>query len=462
MVERASYYFLIYGTAALAILLAILALCLRGARHSKWQWWAASVLGLLFLARTAYVFQTTEEWGHDFTHFWLAGTYGLEGRDPYAVQANAPPNDDLVCFLYPPHTLPFFWPFALASHPAARVAWTVLNVFLCLSLGFMARLVLGSPGEEQSSTISPALAASLTAPVLLSLSSYFCMLEGQLSFLVTFMILGALATSRFRPDRPAVTALLLFVASVKVQTMAPFMLLFLRRKDLRLWVLLGFLGVAFMVAAGDPADLPRKFAAFFGGNAAHRAPGRPGDNSLQNPFANAMIGFEHVMYRVGVVHPQSASVLALLCTLVLGVWVAYVIRVRRTLSWGACCSLVSFYSMLFVYHRLYDLSILILPLMYSASRLRTPSRPARYCYVWIIVSILFVLNAPYGEFLRIQSLHASSIILRAVLLPSVTYLLLSAMLATVAAASFEARHHAAVPASSETRFRLSPAEASLG
>jgi hypothetical protein len=183
---------------------------------------------------------------------------------------------------------------------------------------------------------------------------------------------------------------------------------------------------------GIPLNCRGNSQHFFDAAAANREPGRTNDNSLLNPLANTNIGLEHVFYRLGLAHPPTVTILALTCTL------AYIINIKQSLPRGACCSLVSLYSMLFVYHRTYDLCTLILPLFYSASRLHTGARPARWCHGWVVAAVLLVLNAPYGEFVRIQIEYPSSQILRIVVLPSVTYLILSAMIALITAASLEA------------------------
>jgi hypothetical protein len=231
----------------------------------------------------------------------------------------------------------------------------------------------------------------------------------------------------------------LAVASIKVQTMVPFLLLFLRGRDLRTWLVLCLIVVVSLLAAGNPMDLPQRVSECLQANATHREPGRSADNSLLNRFSNSMIGFEHVFYRLGMIDRQRITALALACIVGLGMWLAYVIQIQGTLPRGACCCLVSLYSMLFIYHRLYDLSILILPLLYSASRLHTGSRLARWCHAWVVVAVLLVLNAPYGEFLRIQYTQPPSALLRVLVLPSVTYLILSAMVALMAASAWEAR-----------------------
>ena len=441
MSEKLLQHFLLYGVDGLAILLAGIALWKRPSQRCAWLWCAAGFLGIAFIARTYFYFTTEpQNWNRAFRQVWAAAAYDLEGNDPYTLTGTMnPPNDHLVAFLYPPFTLPFFKLFALAPWETAKLLLTSMNVLICLSLGLMARRALIAQDGAKAPVLSPAMAALLTAPVFLALSTHFGMQDGHFSFLVTLALLAALTAQACQPARPVRTAAFLTVASIKVQTMVPFMLLFLRRRDFRTWLFLCLMVAALLLVAGNPADLPRRISECLEANATHRVPGQSADNSLLNPFANSLIGFEHVFYRLGMVDRQAIAALAFLCIAVLGFWLAYLINIRTTFPRGAYCSVVALYSMLFIYHRLYDLSILILPLLYSAARLHTASRPARWCYAWVVAAILLALNAPYGEFLQIQYMHPAPAILRILVLPSVTYLILSAMIALVAAASLEAR-----------------------
>jgi hypothetical protein len=405
------------------------------------MWWAAALLGIAFIGRT-YFFETIggQNWCRAFRQVWSAAAYDLEGNDPYTLTGTMnPPNDDLVAFLYPPFTLPFCKLFALVPLDTAKVIFTTMNVLICLSLGLLTRRALIAQDGAHSPMFSAATAALLTAPVVLSSSTHWGLEDGHFSFLVTLALLAALVAQARQPARPLITAAWLAVASIKVQTMVPFMLLFLRRRDIRTWLFLGLVIIVLLLVAGNPVDLPQRISECLQANATHREPGRSADNSMLNRFSNTLIGFEHVFYRLGMVDRQTITALALTCVLGLGLWLAYLINIQQTLPRGACCSLVSLYSVLFIYHRLYDLSILILPLFYSASRLHTALRPARWCYVWVVAAILLALNAPYGEFLHIQYMQPPSVILRIFVLPSVTYLILSALVALFAAASLETR-----------------------
>jgi hypothetical protein len=444
MWQRLLYYFLTYGVDALAILLTIVALWRPVSRRSSWIWWAAALLGLAFIGRTIYspFLWTNAGWCGDFRYVWWGGAYALQGKDPYTVQGFSPPDDKITAFVYPPFTLPFFELFALAPLPVSEILWTSLNVLICLSLGWLTRRALIAQDGEQVATLPLSLAALLTAPVILSITMNLALAIGQPALLVTFALLAALTMQACKPPRPAVTAAFLALASIKVQTLAPFLLLFLRRRDRRTWLLLGLMGAALMLGAGNPADLPRKFSAFFDANLALRQPGHGGDYSLSNRKMVFMFGFQHLFSRLGIVHGPTAMTLSLACILGLGAYLAYLAWSRPTLPRGALCALVSLYSMLFIYHQLYDLPILIIPLFYSASRLHATSGPARWCYAWVIAAVLLALNEPYGEFLRLQTLYSSSALVRILVLPSLTYLILTAMLALLAAATLEARQSA--------------------
>jgi hypothetical protein len=399
-----------------------------------------ALLALAFIGRTTYLaFYPSEGWGLDFKLLWGAGSYALEGKDPYTFLGLLPPNQDVPSFHYPPSTIPFFKFAALVSFPTAMTIWTVMNILMCLSFGLMTRRALIAQDGEKAAALTPAMAALLTAPVILSNSLNFGIEGGQTSFLVTFSLLAALIVQGRASPRPALAAAFLALASIKAQTMFPFLLLFLRRGDFRTWLYLCLFVAALTLGAGNPADLPNRIRSMLEGVAAARAPGSVDDFSLLNHFGNSIIGCERPFACLGILDHWAVAALGLACAFGLGAWLTYIITRKQILSRGACCAVVSLYSMVFVYHRLYDLSILIIPLIYSASRLYTASRPARWCYVWVMIAVLLCLNAPYGEFLRIQTLYSSSAILRIGVLPSVTYFILSAIFALVAAAALEAR-----------------------
>jgi hypothetical protein len=259
-----------------------------------------------------------------------------------------------------------------------------------------------------------------------------------------------------------VAALCLAVASLKVQTMAPFLLLFLRRSDRRTWIFLVLIVAGLLLAAGNPLELPASLRSMLQANAEARQPGKPNDVSTQNFISHTMIGFDHAFLRLGVSNPAVVGALNYLCIAALGLWLAYLALARPDLPRGALCALVSLYSMLFLYHRLYDLVILVLPLVYCAGRFRVSSGPARWCYGWTLLAIVLVLNAPYGEFLRLQHSPAAHPVLKALVLPSVTYLILSALAALAGAVFLESQRKPATQAQAPLLAKPSPSAALVG
>jgi hypothetical protein len=434
------YLLSVNGINAGALIVALVAMWRLGRTRASWVWWTVALLALLFVARTIYFSQTGERWCYDLRHLWLAGSYALEDKDPYTVKGLiGPPNQDLVTFFYPPSALPLFKLLALAPLSVAKVAWTVTNVLICLALGMMARQALIAQDGDNAAPMRSGTAALLATPVIFSMSAHFSLEAGQVSLLVTFALLGALTAQGHQPSRSAVTAAFLAIASIKPQTMVPFMLLFMRRRDLKTWLFLCIFLAALLLAAVSPTDLPTRIASMLDANAAARAPGKISDFSLLNRYTNTMFGFEHLFACIGLADHGTVATLGLTCSLVMGAWLAYVINVQQTLARGACCSLVSLYSMLFFYHRVYDLSILIIPLFYCAIHFQAAPRRTRWCYAWVMAAVLLALNAQYGLFWDIRAEYPSSAILRILVLPSVTYLILSAIAALTAGAYFEAR-----------------------
>ena len=98
------------------------------------------------------------------------------------------------------------------------------------------------------------------------------------------------------------------------------------------------------------------------------------DFSPANRLSVSIIGIDVILARVGINNRSTIILLTDLALVVLGLSLAHVAARRLDIPRGACCSLVSLYAMLFIYHRDYDLPILILPLIYTRESLWTESR----------------------------------------------------------------------------------------
>ena len=154
--------------------------------------------------------------------------------------------------------------------------------------------------------------------------------------------------------------------------MLPFLLLFHRKADLAAWVAMACVCLTLCLAAGRPAELPGRLS-----NMAHRietlrGPGKVNDYSFEGPQNESMIGFDHLLYRLGMSDRRRIRALQYGLTALSGLWTAWQVLVIRRPR-GVACSLVALFSMVFLYHRDYDTLILVLPLVYCTGRGRTES-----------------------------------------------------------------------------------------
>ena len=304
-------------------------------------------------------------------------------------------------------------------------------------MGLMARWALTSADGGQHEVVEPGVAALLTAPIILSSGTFLGIDVGSLSFLVTFGLMLAIAVRGRGPGNPALAAAGLAAATIKPQTMIPFLLLFLHRRDRRVCLYLLAFVAGLVLCAVHPADLPRELATMLTSVARLKRLGQVNDYSDSNPHSVNMIGIDRALSCIGFgdrLTIMSINALALAC---LGFWLAYVATWRPVVPRSACCSLVSLYSVLFLYHRNIDLTILIIPLIYSAGRFLSNRGPLRWCYAWVITAVVLSINVPLGLFRRVQGLGPTWGILRAFVLPWSTYLVLSAIAALALATRLE-------------------------
>ena len=415
-----------YPCGFLAIVAVIVVLSRKNTGR-KWLWAAAAIAALAFAARVYLSTTRVPRWGWDFQGFWLAGNCVWEHTNPYLIKHYRPPNDTINSFVNPPTSLPLFALFASGPERAAALAWTVLNVLMGLSLGLMARRALISQDRGAYPVVEPAFAALLTAPILLSAGTFFHMDGGQISHLVTLAILVALDAQARIPRRPLLSASGLAVATMKVTTMAPFLLLFLKRSDLRIWILMGILVLGLTLSAVPLAALPEEISSMHSAQKATREAGRINDYSALNYYAFNVIGIDVIFSNLGLGHGPVTDGLTLMALGVLAAWLYFWITFRPAVPRGACCAPVSLYSMLFVYHRVYDFSMLILPLVYGAGQFRASRGLCRWCYATAMAAIVLSINLPESLVKRVQALPDGHDWLKAAVLPYSTYLVLLAI-----------------------------------
>lgn len=220
---------------------------------------------------------------------------------------------------------------------------------------------------------------------------------GQLGvFTAVMLVLALVAQGRGRPIWAGVC---LFLATVKFVTMIPFLVLFLRRPDRWTWAVLIILVVGSCALTGRIIELPARAATLCQRAEELAAPGRVNDYSYDGSRNEGIISFEHLFYRLGMHDREWIRYTQFLALAAVGAWVAYLV-ILKDLPRPAADSLVSFFSLLFLYHRDYDTVILALPLAYCAGKVRVTTGPARWLYTACGLMAIAILYAD-ALFLRL-------------------------------------------------------------
>ncbi len=333
-------------------LVTILCAVARGRIQPRLAWTVAVVGAIsavsMALARRAVPF--------DYRIFRLCGLDVLSGLDPNAIA----PTPDRQAALNPPTAWPLFELFAaLPLRKGARL-WTYLNAALSVALVPLAHRALRAQGMQ--GMLPRHVVALLAAVVALSRASDSNLALGQLATLAAFAIVAALWAQG--TDRPILAGLCLSVATIKVATMLPFLLLFLRRRDLRTWVTLGVASLALCLATTRPSELPSRLANNLRNIEISASEGLVNDYSYSGPSHTSLIGLDVILHRMGW-RDRGSIRLAQWCALaVMGLFVA-----RRCLDPAyprdRACALVAVFAIIFLYHRVYDAVILAVPLVFA-------------------------------------------------------------------------------------------------
>jgi hypothetical protein len=269
--------------------------------------------------------------------------------------------------------------------------------------------------------------AALVSTVVVSDAFGYGLFTGQLGLLTAVALLAALESQG--RGRLIASGLWLGLATVKVSTMLPFLILFLRKGDLRTWITLGLTCAALCLLGSSPAVLPRRVSWTIHQIEALGAPGQVNDYSFLGTRNATMIGFDHALYRLGLRDRATIHTLQLLAVTLMGVWVAAIALARR-LPRAAVCSIAALYSVLFFYHRVYDTVLLVLPLVYCVSRSQTAEGRVRGWFVTGAIAILFVL---FLSAIGMASLTQASLewglfgrVVQVIVLPHATWMILVA------------------------------------
>jgi hypothetical protein len=336
----------------------------------------ASAVRLVHLARTA-------NWGLDHRIFWGVGTDIWSGIDPYSADRfwTHP-------FLHPPTTFPFFALVAAVPFGASLVVWSLIYTVLAFGVVLLAKQIVDAQQAGEIQALSGPELGALATAVALSDASMATIQLGQLALLATTLILLAVwAQSRHRHVTAGVA---LGIATMKIGTMLPFLLLFHRRRDWKTWLALGATVVALILLGGQPGrllDQLRAMLHYIGELSRHP---NFNDISYAGVHGGWILGIDHLLYRLGIHDRSTLTLLQFGALLVMGLWLACELATRR-IPPGLGLALVSLYSVIFLYHRLYDTVMIAPALVYAAGRAKATSGRPHFLSVMATILMFLVL-----------------------------------------------------------------------
>jgi len=300
--------------------------------------------------------------------------------------------------LYPPTTFVVLSPLALLSFEVGRIAWMAINVLCVLVIFESLRRLIGAPWGGNASMLLGA-ATLAYAPVLTAIGF------GQTPLPVVALICAAQAARV--SGRRSVSGGLLGVATALKPQMG---LVFLAYEAFRLrWraslvglaVALGALVVASirLDSAGVDwvAELRANVQAFTTG-------GAPGDPTTANPIRYQLIHLKqplHVLFESrGLVSALSFAFVGALALWYFLVWLRRREDATELLTLSMACPL----SLLVVYHRAYDASLLLIPVAWALRELMLTDRSRCRLEAGLVLVFCAAFLLPSGAALH----HAES------------------------------------------------------
>jgi len=227
-------------------------------------------------------------WERDYRIFRRVGMDVLAGLDPYDRS-----RFWHHIFLNPPSTFPLFAALALLPEQLGPMIWTVFNSILALLIVPLALPVLRQEfGGVEWANRSVLEVGPLAVVFALSAACTRAIDTGQVALLAAFLILLALC---YRGRRPFLAGVLLALSSIKVNTMAPFLLLFLRRRDRATWVSCAVTTVLLLLVAGHPERLIDQAQTMLRYVGMASQPGWVNDLTLTGSLHETIIGLDGVV-----------------------------------------------------------------------------------------------------------------------------------------------------------------------
>ncbi|MGC8641035.1 MAG: glycosyltransferase family 87 protein [Isosphaeraceae bacterium] len=336
----------------------------------------ASVVRLVFLGRSGSL-------GVDYRIFHKAGLDILAGVSPYL-----PSRFTHHPILNQPTTYPIFALIAAVPFSTGLAVWTIVNSVLAFTVVWQARRVLAMQGTDGPSGLSNAELWALATAFGLSDACMATIQLGQLSLVATALILLALeCQARQEPYRAGAV---LGVATMKVSTMLPFLLLFTRKADRKSWIALAVTGVILILLGGQASRIIEDLRLEIGYIGQLSMPGRVNDVSYQGPYNEWILGIDHLAYRLGVHHRSSLALIQGLTLILVGAWLGWEI-ISRKISRVQGTVLLSLFSVIFLYHRLYDTVMIAPALVYAVDQAKSQRGRCRFLFAGAVVTMLGIL-----------------------------------------------------------------------
>lgn len=308
---------------------------------------------------------------YDLSIFMDAGLSVQNGKNPY----------DDPRFASPPTALPLFVLFSMADLETANFLWTIANIFMALSAPALAwYFYRRSWATTDLSEILP-----LTALFVMAIPTLWGFNLGQLSLFQTVAILIAYLCKDNRNALPAGTALA--IATIKPQTALPILIPFLHFRYYKVAicaaVVIAVLTFSFIPPDSLVSTLRQNWDNIW---TLSRSSGI-NDYSSDGPFRHTIIGLNFLLHYLGLKNGMAAQVISLTLLLIAGglLWLGWL---QKWIDEGAVAALTACIALLFLYHRIYDATLLIVPVTYLYLKVRRTTGSARRLLVASFLCLL--------------------------------------------------------------------------
>jgi hypothetical protein len=326
---------------------------------------------------------------NDFISPYVQSRNWIRGIDPYSPQnlvSGWPPDAKKKEFLdrdladgslvrkrgiptaYPLPALVLIAPLAILPWTIADILWLAISLAAYVVTILSVRSLANLSWTDRRTYFFLAFALAL-APFHTGLAA------GSIVIVALAPAVAAIWAVRCRNDLLA-GLLLILAISLKPQIGLPFLIYSVLRRHWRA-AAIGVAGIAILAAVAIfrlAAGGTHWMQSYLYDNRVLFSDGSLGDFTEKNPIRFGLINLQVGTYAV-LGNRNGANILALAITLILGlVWLFLIVRRQRHFDSLLPLSALVVLSLLPVYHRMYDASLLILPLAWSLTALTGPTR----------------------------------------------------------------------------------------